>query len=268
MTVHRIGPTPELVDDIPEHAATSHALRLAERAIPVFPCKPDNKAPYTEHGFHDASRDEAQIRAWWRQYPEALIGVPTGLKLVVLDLDLQHREAQEWYGRANLPPSRTHVTRSGGRHLLFQPHPAVKNTAGKIWPHVDTRGLGGYIIWWPATGLEIMHAGVLEPVPAWIIKRLNPPERSNIATRAVRRVLRGDRDLEPLCLEIMRARNGERNCITFWAACRLAEHVRNGQLGRWDMIGLVVEAASRNGLPRNEAHKIALSALRTERAAS
>ena len=261
-------PNPELVDDIPEHAATSHALKLAGQGLASSRASPSNKAPYTEHGFHDASRDEAQIRAWWRQFPEALIGVPTGLKFVVLDLDLQHVEAQEWYGRANLPPTRTHITRSGGRHLLFQPHTAVKNTAGKIWPHVDTRGLGGYVIWWPAAGLPMMHAGVLEPVPAWILKRLDPPERSDIAARAVRRVLRGDRDLEPLCLEIMRARNGERNCITYWAACRLAEHVRNGQLGRSHMIDLVVGSAARCGLPEREARTIALSALRTEGAAS
>ncbi len=265
MTVHR-----ELVarHAAPSPSAVDHALKLAGQGLRGLPVQASDKKPYTEHGFHDASRDEAQIRAWWRQYPEALIGVPTGLKFVVLDLDLQHVEAQEWYGRANLPPTRTHITRSGGRHLLFQPHIAVKNTAGKIWPHVDTRGLGGYVIWWPAAGLPMMHGGVLEPVPAWILKRLHPPERSNIATRAVRRVLRGDRDLEPLCLEIMRARNGERNCITYWAACRLAEHVRNGQLGRNHMIDLVVGSAARCGLPEREARTIALSALRTEGAAS
>ena len=207
---------PELVDDIPEHAATSHALKLAGQGLAVFPCRPDNKAPYTEHGFHDASRDEAQIRAWWRQFPDALIGVPTGLKFVVLDLDLQHVEAQEWYGRANLPPTRTHITRSGGRHLLFQPHTAVKNTAGKIWPHVDTRGLGGYVIWWPAAGLPMMHAGVLEPVPAWILKRLHPPVVSLRECKA--RPARSYVDLFPLISEITHAREGERNCVTFWAA--------------------------------------------------
>jgi hypothetical protein len=261
MTVHRIGPTPELVDDIPEHGASAHALKLAGQGLPVFPCKPGNKAPYTEHGFHDASRDEAQIRAWWREFPEALIGVPAGLKFVVLDLDLQHREAQEWYGRANLPTTRTHITRSGGRHLLFQPHTAVKNTAGKIWPHVDTRGLGGYVIWWPAAGLSMMHAGVLEPVPAWIIKRLNPPVVPLRECKQMRPA-RSYVDLFPLISEITHAREGERNCVTFWAACRLSEHVRAGDLALGDMVDLVVEACKRNGLPPHEARQIARSAMR------
>lgn len=47
MTVHRPRPAPGFADDIPEHPAMSHALKLAGRGLPAFPCKPD-KAPCTE----------------------------------------------------------------------------------------------------------------------------------------------------------------------------------------------------------------------------
>jgi hypothetical protein len=154
------------------------ALALAQIALPVFPCRIDNKSPITKRGFYDASIDPDQIRRWWSRWPDALIGVPCGLRFVVIDIDLQHSTAQEWLASAELPETRTHFTRSGGRHLLFRPHPQVRNSAGKIWPHVDTRGEGGYIIWWPATGLEVIDAGVLAPVPDWIVRRLNPPAPS------------------------------------------------------------------------------------------
>ena len=94
-----------------------HALSLAARSIPVFPCKPD-KRPRTSEELKNASTDVVTIKQWWRNHPDALIGVPTGIKFVVLDCDLQHPEAQEWYTKANLPLTRTHITRSGGRHFL------------------------------------------------------------------------------------------------------------------------------------------------------
>src|SRR5262245_29712949 len=242
------------------------ALSLAGRGISVFPCQAENKKPHTPHGFKDASTDPALIEHWWRQWPDALVGVPTGEKFVVIDLDLQHPEAQHWYSRANLPLTRTHITRSGGRHLLFKPRDDFKCSAGKIERGVDTRGTGGYIIWWPAHGFDVMHGGASAELPEWVMRKLNPPVPIATITLTSRRPLRSDKDLEPVISVILRAREGERNTATFWAACRLAEHVQSGQVSRNDMINIVVEAAGRTGLPSSEARQIANSALRSVRA--
>ena len=48
------------------------ALEYARRGWHVFPCKP-NKKPRTANGLSEASCDEAQIRAWWKRWPEALV---------------------------------------------------------------------------------------------------------------------------------------------------------------------------------------------------
>src|SRR5262245_54518011 len=96
------------------------ALKLARRDVPIFPCRADTKAPLTPHGFKDATTNPDLIHEWWTRWPEALIGAPTGIKFVVLDIDcVKHIDAAQWYGRAILPLTRTHITRSGGRHLLF-----------------------------------------------------------------------------------------------------------------------------------------------------
>src|SRR5262249_8226264 len=103
----------------------AEALKLARQNIPVFPCSAD-KRPLTAHGFKDASCNPDTIHAWWTERPDALIGLPTGERFVVLDVDcVKHLGAAGWYGNANLPLTRTHVTRSGGRHLLFKPDPRV-----------------------------------------------------------------------------------------------------------------------------------------------
>jgi Bifunctional DNA primase/polymerase, N-terminal/Primase C terminal 2 (PriCT-2) len=156
--------------------AWTSALRLAHKGIAVFPCDPASKAPLIPTGFKAATTDPDAIHLWWTEHADALIGVPTGEKLVVIDADLQHVAAQRWLdqNRHHLPITRTHRTRSGGIHLLFAPHEAVKCSAGKLGPHVDTRGLGGYVIWWPATGLEVLHSGMLAEVPGWILETLNP----------------------------------------------------------------------------------------------
>jgi hypothetical protein len=252
--------------NLASNRAADKALALAKKGIPVFPVRLCRdaclkcgvcKTPACPHGFKDATT--SQVHELWEQYPGALVGVPTGGKFVVLDLDfIKHPEAQGWYSQANLPITRTHITGSGGRHLLFHPHPSVKNSTSKIYPGVDTRGEGGYIVWWPAYGLEVLHGGALAEVPDWIVAKLNPPQ----PTFQPRRLLRSDRDLSPLIRTIAGAREGERNTKTFWAACRLAEHVRSGQLSENDMIGLVVEAGGRTGLSRYEGRQIALSALR------
>jgi hypothetical protein len=255
-------------------ASLSQAFSLAGK-LPIFPCRnhggsPDDKSPLTKHGFHDASQDRNQVREWWAQFPSALIGVPAGVKFVVVDCDLQHREAQEWYGRANLPVTRTHYTRSGGRHLLFKPHPDVGCTAGKIAPHIDTRGIGGYICWWPSETMAVLHAGVLAAVPPWIIERLRPPElhsRDVGAVKSAGKLAHDDvttgRRLSGIIRTVASAQEGSRNAVVFWGACRLGEMVAAGEIDRADAIALSVEAASRTGLPRAEAEKTAISGIRT-----
>ncbi len=238
-----------------------HALRLAAKGLPVFPCKPDKK-PYTINGFKAATTEPSAIKTWWREHTDALVGVPTGIKFVVLDLDLQHPEAQDWYTRANLPLTRKHVTRSGGRHLLFKPDERVTSTASKIWPHVDTRGAGGYIIWWPALGFDVLHGGALVAMPAWVIAKLNPPLPPRKIYPLPTTRAGYCRQIDGVVDAASSAPVGQRDCMTFWAACRLAELIARGALDAHSAEALIVHAARNNGLGERDGRAKIQSALR------
>jgi putative DNA primase/helicase len=154
--------------------ALAAALGLAEEGLPIFPCQPADKRPYTVHGFKDATRDPKQITAWWRRWPGALLGVPTGRASGLLAIDTDPAGAA-WHheNHDRLACGRTHRTRRG-HHLLYRyPDIEIRNSAGRIAPGVDVRGEGGYIIWWPAHGMEVV--GGMEDLgvpPGWLLAEL------------------------------------------------------------------------------------------------
>src|SRR5438128_378859 len=90
------------------------ALKLAERGLRVFPCRPKDKRPATAHGIKDATTDAGTITAWWRQ-ADYNIGVATGAVsgIMVLDVDdveaeLQLRKLEAAHGV--LPPTVEAIT--------------------------------------------------------------------------------------------------------------------------------------------------------------
>ena len=243
------------------------ALWLAEnKHIPCFPCRED-KRPACPHGFKDASADPKIVWALWRDYPGCLVGVPTGEKFVVLDLDFKHPEAMTWYHETPLPVTRTHVTRSGGKHLFFAPHPLVKNTASKIARGVDTRGEGGYVIWWPQLGFEVMHGNVLAQVPEIILAAFTAPPRpeprpysgipdhgngnSEAAVRGILTAVGG-------------AQEGERNNLLNWGAWTLRSMINSGELdysSGAEARSALLEVGMSIGLPRAEVERTIKSAM-------
>src|SRR5262249_12137895 len=245
------------------------ALALVRQGLPVFPCRCIDKRPLTDNGFKDASADSEQVRRWWQQWPRSYVGVPTGDKFVVIDLDLQHQEALAWLeaNRVRLPLTRTHATKSGGRHLLFKPNSKVGCTTSKLGPHIDTRGLGGYVIWWPACGLEVLHGRALAEVPYWMLQALTPAP-SNIIPFPAPRISTGHSDarVQGLVVTVTNAREGERNALLFWAAMRVYDMLAGRELDRiagTNALAALAEAASRAGLPSIEIRRTISSAARS-----
>jgi Bifunctional DNA primase/polymerase, N-terminal/AAA domain len=247
--------------------AMNAALKLA-RKVPVFPCDND-KTPLTANGFKDASADPKTIEAWSKKYPHALIGVPTGERFVVIDIDLQHEDARQWYeeNKSRLPLTRTHVTRSGGRHLLFKPNPGIGCSAGKLGPHIDTRGNGGYVIWWPADGFEVTHGDVLADAPDWIVEALRPPPKTEYQAHKTnvekRERAYAERALINAADKLAATPRGSRNTELNTSAFCLGTMIARNWIGRATVEGRLHDAAAACGYIADDGERAVSSTIKS-----
>lgn len=113
---------------------------------PVFPLKELGKAPATKNGFKDATTDLTKIDEWWYQNPNFNIGIPTGVYFDVIDVD-PPRGWESWHSIQKVVLPDVHgrvVTQSMGAHFYVYPT-GGGNRAG-IYPGIDYRGVGGYVV--------------------------------------------------------------------------------------------------------------------------
>jgi hypothetical protein len=167
-----------LLDETPEQAAAAtspSALRdaavfYAGLGWPVLPLRPGAKLPLFAsahdpgdpcrgecgqlgHGLWDASADVDVVASWWAAEPWANVGLRTGDRFDVVDLDISpdkgvdgrvgFNELCEATGHRPQVLASVH-TGNGGRHLFIAPT-GRGNFAG-VRPGVDFRGVGGYVV--------------------------------------------------------------------------------------------------------------------------
>ncbi len=130
-----------------------YALHYAKLGWPVFPLNGKIPAIPRERGgrgCHDATLDLTRIAEWWREYPDANVGVGTGRRSGLLVIDVDPRHNSRWLDSLNsleLPPTFTVKTWSGGAHLYFRFTGDARITIGTdLLPGIDWRGNGGYVV--------------------------------------------------------------------------------------------------------------------------
>jgi Bifunctional DNA primase/polymerase, N-terminal/AAA domain/Primase C terminal 1 (PriCT-1) len=142
-------------------------------------CASPAKHPVTQHGLKDASNDPAQIKAWWKQYPKANIGVCTGQAsngLTVIDIDV----AKGGQIAAVDIPITLEVETGAGFHFWLRSSQEIKNSAGKLGQGIDVRGWGGYVVAPPSvhsTGriYTFRNQDPIADFPLEILAKLQPP---------------------------------------------------------------------------------------------
>ena len=133
---------------VPVHVVTAGRCSCGKG----YKCSSPGKHPRTRHGAHDATIDSSKIRRWWKDHPEANIGMATGNRAGVIAVDIDPRHGgDESYQRlveqlGRLRSTVRAITGGGGQHVLMR-HPGgqVANNIG-ILPGIDIRGDGGFIV--------------------------------------------------------------------------------------------------------------------------
>ncbi len=279
-----------------------HALDYAARGLPVFPCnptptKPKAKTPLTAHGFKDATTNPDQIRAWWQQWPSALIGGAMGSAsgLFAVDPDVPKEPGDPdglaaWNTLAEqhggVPPTHAHETPSGGRHVLFA-YPEgrrITNKEGALkGTGINVRGEGGYIIMAPsqmADGRAYRVADEFDfwtfaAAPEWLLHlitaepekteepRPDPgPQSEDRGSRrdaAIERYVRAAVDRE--CAAVTRCGGGGRNNQLNTSAFNLGTLVGANVLGSSEATRQLYAAADTAGLVKEDGRRAVMATI-------
>ncbi|MFN8188770.1 MAG: bifunctional DNA primase/polymerase [Gaiellales bacterium] len=259
-------------------SAVERALAYARQGLPVFPCS--GKVPVVSGGFKAATTDEAQIRRWWEATPGANVAIPTGIdfkgkRLIVLDPDGEDGQGslaglEREHGE--LPSTRT-VKTPRGQHLWFWVPFDVQigNSAGKLGPGLDVRGVGGYVLVPGSAGYEWEgRKGELPPVaemPGWLVELLRKPDPPPRPPLEPRTFDDGDgsayglRALADEAEAVRTAPEGQRNATLNEAAFSLGQLEAGGELAPGVADEALRAAALAAGLGASEVEKTLRSGL-------
>lgn len=236
------------------------ALAAAARGWPVVPLRPHDKVPALRGWDREATLDRDRIRRWWSRHAYN-VGISCGAAgLLVVDLDVPHgREAfarRAWqHGEDDPRGTYSVATAGGGEHRYFRaPAVPLGNSVGRLAPHVDTRGVGGYVV---AAGsrvgphrYRVLRDLPVAPAPDWLVAVLTPPEPEHVDVPAQRRPPRRRvaayraAVVDGEVRRVEEARPGVRAHVVFTAACRLGELVGAGWLDEATATSLLLAAAS------------------------
>jgi hypothetical protein len=242
------------------------ALRIAAEGHRVFPCTNDGKkVPLVTWRTSASDRIEV-IEEWWKEWPSALIGHPTGMRsssrgawcVTVIDVDVKKGAtgpetlAMMEQQLGFLPETCTSITRSGGQHRWFWTATEVRNSTSKIGrldaPGLDVRAEGGFVVVPPSEGYEWIGDSWLTPSgdvqlaelpPAWVeamtTAKIERPERNEVArAKWIADSARGREQTGDVIVRLLReiafAPLGSRNDTLARHAFTLGLIVREGRL--------------------------------------
>jgi hypothetical protein len=184
------------------------ALGLTAAGLPIFPVRiwfntaknKWEKKPHIEGWQNNATINPNQVRTWWREWPNAAVGIEMGrADLVLIDADRHAGGADGVAAFAELvakhkelKPHPVCKTPGEGEHHYFKQAPGMKlsTSSGGLPQGIDVRGVGGFAVApgsirpdgkrWSSAGLaQAYKAGNIPIIPDWLaLKICGPKERA------------------------------------------------------------------------------------------
>ncbi len=285
--------------ELPRPDLPGAALRYAATGIAVLPlhtprpggvcscreraeCGSSGKHPRLRHGQRDSSTDPRLIRAWWRQWPDANIGLTTGAVLDVCDIDTNDGLAAVLDILNVIRPAGPLVRSGRGWHLWF----AASNLPSRVGllPGVDWRGRGGYVVAPPSRHMsgrrylfqqpwtnpvlpacpQPLQRLVLPPAPAVVPAGIDAITDLDRYTQAaldgeLQRIHDAPR---PLIRNGQRVSGGGRNNAVHLAAFRLGQLAARGHIDEAAVRERLTRAATDVGLSTTESRRTITSGWR------
>jgi hypothetical protein len=273
------------------------ALGYAARGIPVYPvhwprpipggaslacscpqgpaCDRPAKHPLLRHGVKDATTDPDRIGRWWRRWPQANVGLATGIYFDALDIDGPAGLAalRQLQGAADLRlPGPLVATGGGGWHHWFTPT-GLGNRPPRGLAYIDWRGRGGCVLAPPSRHisggtyrwLRGPDQAPLPEVPAALRVRLDPdpptaPRPTHTIGPAGPGHLYGRTVLAAELAALGRAAPGRRNRTLNQTAFKVYRYVASGLLDEQDVTAAFTDAALAIGLRAAEIGRTLASA--------
>jgi hypothetical protein len=273
------------------------ALGYAARGIPVYPvhwprpipsgvslacscprgpaCDRPAKHPLVRHGVKDATTNADRIGRWWGRWPQANVGLATGICFDALDIDgpaglAALGELQEAVRLRLAGP--LVATGGGGWHHWFRPT-GHGNRPPRGLAHVDWRGKGGCVLAPPSRHISggtyrwlvSLDQAPLPEVPAALRPLLDPdPPTTARPARTAGPNLAGHpygrRVLAAELAALGRATPGHRNRTLNRTAFKVYRYVAGGLLDEQDVTLALTTVARAIGLSAAETARTLASA--------
>jgi hypothetical protein len=163
-------------------------LRIAERRLLVFPCRPGQKIPAIANWQKLATADQTRILQWFQKFLECNWAIRTGPASGIFVLDVDGDDGFEILQRlirdhSNEPlPDTLGVKTVRGQHYYFRfpPDVHIPNSVRRIGFGLDIRGEGGYVLCPPSvhpdgSSYEWLDGRDDKPIasaPKWLLRAI------------------------------------------------------------------------------------------------